>query len=114
MSERICMGLDLRDDPKLIEEYKNYHAPGNTWPEIIKSIYNAGVLDMEIYLLGNRLFMIMEVDADFSLEKKAAMDEVNPKVQEWEALMQAKFQQALPWEAKIRWMSAELIFKLEA
>jgi len=38
---------------------------------------------MEIYLLGTRMFMIMEVNESFSFESKARADQLNPKVQEW-------------------------------
>lgn len=112
MSKRICLALDLKDNPQLIKEYKQYHEPGNVWVEIIKSIRDAGVEDMEIYLLENRLFMIIEAGASFSLENKAKMDAANAKVQEWETLMQARFQQALPWEKEIKWVKMERIFKL--
>lgn len=112
MSKRICLTLDLRNNPAAIEEYKKYHEPGNVWPEIIKSIYDSGVKDMEIYCLENRMFMIMETTEDFSMENKAKMDAANEKVQEWEKLMQTKFQQALPWENKIGWVKMDRIFKL--
>ena len=110
---RICMALDLNDNPALIAEYKRYHEPGNVWKEVIESIHNAGVENMQIYLSGNRLFMIMEIDDTFTLEKKAAMDLANARVQEWEDLMQSKFQKALPWEKKIKWVQMDLIFNLQ-
>ena len=84
MNKRICLALDLRNNPAAIEEYKKYHEPGNVWPEIIKSIYDSGVKDMEIYCLENRMFMIMETTEDFSMENKAKMDAANEKVQEVE------------------------------
>src|SRR5579862_7675280 len=93
MKRRYCLTLDLKDDAKLIAEYKRYHE--KIWPEIAKSIRDSGIDDMEIYLLGTRMFMIMEVSEDFSFEKKSEADRLNPKVQEWENLMW-KFQQALP------------------
>ncbi|HUL35121.1 MAG TPA: L-rhamnose mutarotase [Candidatus Eisenbacteria bacterium] len=109
--QRYCLTLDLRDDPKLIEEYKRYHQ--HVWPEITKSIRDSGIADMEIYLFGTRMFMVMEVNDSFSFEAKAAADRANPRVQEWEALMW-KFQQALlqakPGE---KWLPMERIFKLE-
>jgi L-rhamnose mutarotase len=111
MSRRYCLTLDLKDDPKLIAEYKRYHE--KIWPEITKSIKDAGVLDLEIYLRGTRMFMILEVDEGFSFAKKAAADRKNPKVQEWENLMW-KFQKALP-EAQPgeKWLPMERIFVLE-
>ena len=110
MSRRYCMTLDLKDDPKLIAEYKKHHE--NIWPEIAESIKQAGVEDMEIYLHGTRMFMIMEVNDKFSLEVKQKIDSENPKGREWEALMW-KFQQSLP-PAKPgeKWRFIERIFKL--
>ena len=102
--------LDLKDDEKLIKEYKEYHQV--VWPEIIESIKTAGVQDLEIYAVGNRLFMIMTVDDSFSFEKKSAMDAANPKVQEWEMLMW-KYQQALPIAKEgEKWLLMEQIFQL--
>ena len=111
MSQRYCLALDLKDDPKLIAEYKRYHQ--KIWPEITKSIKQAGIEDLEIYLLGTRLFMIMEVNDSFSFAAKADADRNNPKVQEWEQLMW-KFQKPLP-QAKPgeKWLLMERIFKLE-
>lgn len=111
MSRRYCLTLDLKNDPKLMAEYKKYHE--KIWPEISASIRESGIEDMEIYLLGTRMFMIMEVNESFSFAKKAEADAANPKVGEWEQLMW-KFQQALP-EAKPgeKWMLMERVFKLE-
>ena len=110
--KRYCLALDLVDDPKLIEEYENWHAAENVWPEIKKSITDAGITDMQIYRTGNRLFMIMETDDSFSFERKAAMDEANAKVQEWEQLMW-KFQQPLSWAKNgEKWILMDKIFQL--
>ena len=87
--QRYCFTLDLRRDPALIAEYIALHKVGR--PEIHQSIRDAGVLDMQLFELDGRLFMIMDTVDDFSFERKAAMDSANPRVQEWEALV-AKFQ----------------------
>lgn len=109
--KRYCFSCDLKNDSKLIEEYKSYHAQGKAWPEITKSIKDAGIVDMEIYLVGNRMFMIMEVDDSFDPVKKAKMDANNPKVQEWENLMW-KYQQELPWAKNgEKWIEMEQVFK---
>jgi L-rhamnose mutarotase len=108
---RYCLTLDLKDDPQLIAEYEKHHR--KIWPEITASIRESGIEDMEIYLLGTRMFMIMEVSESFSFEKKAAADRDNPKVQEWEQLMW-RFQEALPQaKAGEKWLRMERIFKLE-
>jgi L-rhamnose mutarotase len=110
MSRRFCLTLDLKNDPALIAEYKRHHE--RVWPEIIQSIRDSGILDMEIYLLGTRMFMIIEADENFSFEAKSAADRQNPKVQQWENLM-LKFQQPLPQAAPgEKWMPMEKIFKL--
>ena len=108
---RYCLTLDLKDDPQLIAEYKQYHE--KIWPEITLSIKDAGIEDMEIYLLGTRMLLVMEVNERFSFEAKAQADRRNPKVREWEELMW-KFQEPLP-EAKPgeKWRLMERIFKLE-
>lgn len=111
MTHRYCLTLDLKDDPKLIAEYKRYHQ--KIWPEITKSIRDAGIEDMEIYLRGTRMFMIMDVADRFSFERKAEADRGNPKVQEWEGLMW-KFQQPLPGTRPgEKWQLMEKVFKLE-
>jgi L-rhamnose mutarotase len=111
MSRRFCLTLDLKDDRKLIAEYKRYHE--KVWPEITESIKDSGIEDMEIYLLGTRMFMIMDVSDAFSFDKKAKADKQNPKVLEWEDLMW-KFQQALPQAKKgEKWLRMERVFKLE-
>jgi L-rhamnose mutarotase len=68
---------------------------------------------MEIYVLGTRMFMVMEVNEKFSFAAKAKADATNPKVREWEELMW-KFQKPLP-NAKPgeKWMLMERVFKLE-
>jgi L-rhamnose mutarotase len=112
MTKRHCLTLDLKNDPQLIAEYKRHHKM--VWPEIIRSVQAAGIEDLEIYLLGTRMFMIMEVNDRFSFEAKATADRENPRVQEWEELMW-KFQQALS-QAKPgeKWLPMERIFKLNA
>jgi len=112
MNRRFCLTLDLKNDPALIAEYRRYHE--KVWPEITESIKDSGIVDMEIYLVGARMFMIMEVNESFSFAKKAKADLQNPKVQEWEELMW-KFQQPLPEAPEgEKWQRMERIFKLES
>jgi L-rhamnose mutarotase len=108
---RYCFALDLKDDVELIAEYETYHQ--RIWPEITESITAAGILALQIYRIGTRLFMIMDTTHDFSLEKKAERDRSNPKVQEWEALMW-KYQQALPGsQPGEKWKMMTKIFDLQ-
>ena len=111
MKRRFCLTLDLKDDPKLIAEYKRYHE--KIWPEVTRSIKDSGIDDMEIYLLGTRMFMVMEVNESFSFEAKTKADQLNPRVQEWERLM-GTFQQLLPQAGPgEKWLLMERVFKLE-
>ena len=108
--QRYCLAIDLRPDPVLIAEYIRLHQ--EVWPEIRQSIRDAGVLDMQIYRLDNRLFMVMETIDDFTLERKAAMDATNPKVIEWETLM-GRFQQVDDaGDLSRRWQLMDKIFQL--
>jgi L-rhamnose mutarotase len=110
MTRRYCLTLDLKDDPKLIADYKAHHE--SIWPEVAASMEQAGIVNMEIYLLGTRMFMIMEVNESFSFEIKRKIDNENPKVRQWEELMW-KFQQALPEAAPgEKWLPMDRIFKL--
>lgn len=110
MSQRHCFALDLKNDPGLIAGYEKHHRA--VWPAIIQSIKEAGIEDLQIYRIENRLFMIMEVNDDFSFEKKQAADAVNPEVQRWEELMWT-YQQALPTaKPGEKWMKMDKIFQL--
>lgn len=101
---------DLKDDEQLIAEYKAYHK--NVWPEVLKSIKDAGIETMEIYNKGNRLFMVMEVNHTFSFEQKAQMDANNPKVQAWETLMWHYQQQVPMAKDGEKWVLLDKIFEL--
>ena len=108
--KRYALALDLKEDANLIKEYEDWHR--KVWPEIKKSITDAGITNMEIYRTGNRLFMIMETSDSFDFNKKSSMDAANPKVQAWETLMW-KFQQPLPWaKPDEKWIVMDKIFQL--
>lgn len=107
--KKFCLALDLKDDAQLISEYENYHKA--VWPEILQSITDSGITNMEIYRVSNRLFMIMETTDRFSFEAKSKADASNEKVQEWEKLMW-NYQQALPTAKEgEKWMLMEKIFE---
>ncbi len=108
--KRYGLALDLVDDKNSIATYLDYHK--KVWPEILESIRESGIQQMEIYRIGNRLFMVMEVDESFSFEKKQQADVNNPKVQEWEKLMW-NYQQAIPTaKPGEKWVLMDKIFDL--
>ena len=105
-----CLANDLKDDPQLIEEYEQHHRA--VWAENLEGIRASGILTMDIFRTGNRLFMIMTTEDNFSFEAKGKADASNTKVQEWEALMD-KYQQRIPWaKPGEKWVLMEQIFGL--
>jgi L-rhamnose mutarotase len=108
-----CLALDLKDDPKLIAEYRRWHEPDLIWPEVLAAIRANGVLKEHIFLVGTRMVMVLETTDDFSFEEKAAADRSNPRMQEWEKLM-SRFQQPLPQAAPgEKWVMMEKIFETQ-
>ena len=108
--KRFCLALDLKNDALLIKEYEQHHQ--KVWPEILKSLRDSGIQQMEIFRINNRLFMVMETNDDFTLEQKIKMDETDEKVQEWEQLMW-KYQQAIPGSKPgEKWRLMDKIFAL--
>lgn len=110
VTQKYCLALDLNDDPTLIAEYKKHHE--KIWPEITESIVDSGIENLDIYCVGNRLFMIIEANETFTFESKREMDANNPVVQKWEELMW-KYQKALPLAKEgEKWMMMDKIFDL--
>ncbi|HKL32670.1 MAG TPA: L-rhamnose mutarotase [Tangfeifania sp.] len=111
--KRYCKALKLEDDSQLIEEYKKVHAPGATWPEISQGMREVGILDMEIYILGNQLFMIMDTVPDFNHDK--AMKELaqKPRQEEWEAYVSQFQKTSADASADEKWQLMERIYKLD-
>ena len=108
--KRYVLALDLKPDEALIREYDEYHQA--VWPEVLESLRTSGILEMEIFRVGNRLCMVLETTDDFTFEQKARLDAANPKVQEWEALMDT-LQDRLPWvEPGAKWARMESVFRL--
>ena len=114
MAETLYYALDLKDDPALIERYKAWHAPGQVPDAINRSIRDAGIDALEIFLVGNRMVMALRPGPDFDAAKKAAADAASADVQAWEELMWT-FQQALPFAAPgEKWLPMQKIYALSA
>ncbi|MDE7090053.1 MAG: L-rhamnose mutarotase [Prevotella sp.] len=82
--KRYCQTLDLKNDPNLIARYVEAHSRYKSWPEIRAGIREVGILEMEIYILGNRLFMIVDTPLDFNWESAMARLATLPRQAEWE------------------------------
>jgi len=111
--KRYCKTLSLKDDPKLIEDYKKVHAPGAAWPEITQGMKDVGIIDMEIYIYGTRLFMIMDTVADFDHDKAMTELATKPRQSEWEAYVSRFQQSSAEATADEKWQLMERIYKLD-
>ena len=85
--KRYCRTMNLKDNPELIAEYRKRHSQEHSWKEIREGIKQVGILEMEIYILGNRLFMIVETPLDFDWDSAMAHLATLPRQQEWEDYM---------------------------
>lgn len=85
--KRYCQTMDLKDDQELIAEYIRRHSKSEAWPEIRAGIREVGILEMEIYIWGNRLFMIVETPFDFDWGTAMKRLATLPRQEEWENYM---------------------------
>lgn len=106
-----AMTLNLKDDPGVIEKYKEYHR--NTWPEVLDGLRGLGISKMKIFLHGRRLFMYLEAPDEFDLERDfPSYMAQSPRAQEWDALMR-EFQERVPGARANEWWSPmEEVFDL--
>jgi len=111
--KRFCKTLTLKDDPELIKNYKKVHAMGAIWPEISKGMKEVGIIDMEIYISENRLFMIMDTVPEFDHEKDMKLLSSKPRQAEWEAYV-SKFQGVSEnATADEKWQLMDRMFELD-
>jgi len=110
MSRRLCFAVDLVDDQALIEEYLRMHEPGAVWPGVIDHIRAQGILAMEIWHRGDRLFMIVEASNDFPrVIEDASMTADNAR---WELLMDRFHKRLRDASPAVKWAPLERIFLL--
>ena len=110
--KRYCKALKLKNDSVLIEAYKKVHAPGAVWSEITQGMREVGIVDMEIYILGNQLFMIMDTVPNFDHDKAMAELATKPRQTEWEAYVSRFQKTSADATADEKWQLMERIFKL--
>lgn len=111
-TKRYVQFLELVDDPALIEEYKMWHSAEHIWPEIPKGIKEVGILDMELFLFGNHLCMIVETPADFDWDKQMSILSKLERQEEWEKFVD-RWQLCKPGQASSeKWQLMERVFCL--
>jgi Uncharacterized conserved protein len=110
--KRYCQTLDLKDDPELIAEYRKRHSEAEAWPEILNGIREVGILEMEIYILGTCLFMIVETPLDFDWDSAMNKLATLPLQAEWEEYMSI-FQVSEPGASSAeKWKLMDRMFHL--
>lgn len=108
---RRCFAVDLYDDPTLIARYRAWHEAGAPPAAVTEAIRADDVRELEIWLVGDRMFMILEQGGRYDPEAKTARDAANPDVQAWDALMRT-FQKPLPFAPDRTWVEMDRIYAL--
>ncbi len=111
--KRNCRTMQLREgDQKFIDDYRHAHSEGVIWKEVIDGIREVGILEMEIYILGNKLFMIVETPLDFNWDEAMERLAKLPRQQEWETFM-SRFQDcSAEATADEKWQMMDRMFHL--
>ena len=109
---RHVLTLNLKDDPAIVDAYTRHHR--DVWPEVQASLRHVGVEQMDIYLLGRRLVMVVEMrdGLDYRDAFKAHVSS-SQRVAEWERLMKALQEPAVEAGAGEWWAVMEPVFHLE-
>ena len=111
-TKRYCQCLELRDNQKLIAKYREVHDEEHVWKEVIEGIRKVGILEMEIYIAGTHLVMIVDTALDFDWNTAMAKLATLPRQQEWEDYMSI-FQQCKEGDtAEDKWKMMSRIFHL--
>lgn len=111
-TKRYCQTLELRDDPALIAEYRRIHSEDNMWREIMEGIRSVGILEMDIYIFGTKLFMIVETALDFEWDTAMARLATLPRQAEWEELTGRYQKVSEGATSDEKWQLMERIFHL--
>lgn len=111
-TKRYVQTLVLNSDEEAREQYIKYHSKEYNWKEIREGIKEVGILEMEIYILGNRLVMIVDAPEDFDWTSSMARLAKLPRQAEWEAFV-SQFQGCSPdATSDEKWQMMERMFYL--
>lgn len=111
-TKRYVQTMDLNDDTELIRRYREAHDKEHFWREIGEGIKQVGILEMEIYILNNRLVMIVDTPADFDWDKAMTKLATLPRQSEWELYVSAFQQCAANATSDEKWNMMERMFYL--
>ena len=85
--KRYCQFLEIKNDPDLIKRYVECHDSNHFWKEIRDGIKQVGILEMELYIVGNKVVMIVETPLDFDWESAMTKLSTLPRQSEWESFV---------------------------
>ena len=110
--KRFVQTLDLRDDPEMIREYRKWHSEEFHWREIREGIKAVGIIEMEIYILGTRLVMIVDAPEDFNWTEAMNRLATLPRQSEWEAFVSCLQGCRSDARSDEKWQMMERMFRL--
>ena len=110
---RHVLTVRLKDEAGVVDTYTRHHR--EVWPDVQASLRQCGVEQMDIYLLGSTLVMILEMrnglDYRTALASHAAS---SARVTEWEELMKSLQEPSVGAGAGEWWAVMEPVFHLNA
>jgi L-rhamnose mutarotase len=113
MRRRHVFTIELKSEPGVVETYTRLHR--DVWPDVQASLRQAGVEQMDIYLLGRRLVMLVEMrDSIDCRSALAAHASSSPRVAEWERLMKTLQEPLADARAGEWWAAMEPVFHLDS
>ena len=110
--KRFVQTLDLRDDPEMIREYRKWHSEEFHWREIREGIKSVVIIEMEIYILGTRLVMIVDAPEDFNWTEAMNRLATLPRQSEWEAFVSCLQGCRSDARSDEKWQMMERMFRL--
>ncbi len=111
-TKRYVQTMELKDDNELIQRYCEAHDKQHFWHEIKEGIRQVGIIEMEIYILGNRLVMIVDAPLNFDWDMAMRRLATLPRQAEWEEHVAAFQQCAANATSDEKWQMMERIFYL--
>jgi L-rhamnose mutarotase len=111
VTRRLCLALDLADDPQVIADYERWHRPGGPPQPVTDALRQGGIEEMEIYRAANRLFLVMDVSEGYSAEAVEAAGAGQPEVARWAERM-AALQRPIPGTGAASWAPMSCIYRL--
>ena len=111
-TKRFVQTLTLRSDAEARREYIKWHSPEHNWKEVREGIRQVGIIEMELYIQGDTLVMIVDAPADFNWDEAMARLATLPRQAEWEAFV-SQFQGCSPQATSDeKWQMMDRIFHL--